>query len=95
MVNQLTKFEWVVLQMIERAADRGQPAPSNLDIEMEIGCNSSSIAPAIVKRLEEKGIIAVKRYQRAREITIIATGKQTARHPQRRTNRPHVPRGAA
>jgi SOS-response transcriptional repressor LexA len=90
----LTNYEATVLRMIVEAAIKGDPCPSNLDIEMELGCNSTSVAPVVVRRLEEKGYIAVTRYQRAREVTILATGQSTARHPQRKTTRDHVPRGS-
>lgn len=93
-MQPLTNYESIVLDMIERAAFRGLPCPSNLDIEMELGCNSTSVAPVVVRRLEEKGYIKVTRYQRAREVTITSTGLSTARHPQRQTTRNHVPRGA-
>jgi len=93
-MSDLTNYEQTVLRMIEEAAEMGFPCPSNLDIEMELGCNSTSVAPVVVRRLEEKGLILVTRYQRAREITVTSTGLSTARHPQRQTTRSHVPRGA-
>jgi len=93
-MQPLTRYETIVLAMIEKAAFRGDPCPSNLDIEMELGCNSTSVAPVVVKRLEEKGYIRVTRYQRAREVTVTSTGLSTARHPQRKTTRSHVPRGS-
>jgi SOS-response transcriptional repressor LexA len=93
-MQPLTRQESIVLAMIERAAFAGQPCPSNLDIEMQLDCNSSSIAPTIIRRLEEKGYIKVTRYQRAREVTLTSTGMSTAPHPQRHSDRPHVPRGA-
>lgn len=92
--DKLNDFETIALAMIEKAATEDKPCPSNLDIEMELGCNSTSVAPTVVKMLEEKGIIKVTRYQRAREVTIVETGKSTAPHPDRKTNRRHVPRGA-
>jgi hypothetical protein len=60
---------------------------------MEIGCNSTSVPPSLVAKLERKGLITVKRYQRFREVTIIATGKTTARSPHQHVDHPHVPRG--
>lgn len=89
----LNEFEETTLRMIEAAARSGNPCPTNLDIEMELGCNSTSVAPMVVKRLEEKGHIVVTRFQRAREVTVVSTGDRTARHPQRKTTRKHVPRG--
>jgi hypothetical protein len=93
-MTPLSVYEKIVLEMIEQAAERSRPCPSNLDIEMEIGANSSSIPPALIRSLEEKGLIHVTRYQRFREVTILATGLKTARCVSQRTSRPHVPRGA-
>ena len=93
MQHALNEFETITLAMIRRAAQAGEPCPTNLDIEIELGCNSTSVAPSVVKRLEDKGIIRVNRYQRAREVEIIETGEKTARHPQRKTSRKHIPRG--
>lgn len=92
---ELTSQEKIVYEMIVKAAQQGRPCPSNLDIEMEVGCNSSSIPPGIVKRLEDKGYIKVIRFQRAREVFINATAQKTARHPDRKTERPHIARGEA
>jgi Mn-dependent DtxR family transcriptional regulator len=90
----LNRFEQIAYRMICEAAENGQPCPANLDIEIALGCNSTSVAPVVVSKLEEKGYITVIRYQRAREVTITATGQSTAPHPQRRTSRKHVPRGS-
>jgi SOS-response transcriptional repressor LexA len=94
LMPELNNFETIAYRMICWAAENDLPCPSNLDIEMELGCNSASVAPVVVKRLEEKGYITVTRYQRAREITVLATGAKTARHPQRKTTLAHVPRGS-
>lgn len=89
----LNEFETTTLQMLVAAAERGDPCPTNLDIEMELGCNSTSVAPTVVKRLEEKGLIRVTRYQRFREVEIVGSGMTTAKQPLRKTTRKHVPRG--
>lgn len=94
MHQPLTIREKVAFEMIEQAALRNRPCPSNLDIEMAIGANSTSTAPAIVQSLEAKGLIRVTRFQRFRQATIVATGHTTAQPPSQRTKRPHVPRGA-
>lgn len=93
-MHVLNRFEKITFGMICEAANAGLPCPSNLDIEMELGCNSTSIPPNVISSLERKGLIVVIRYQRAREIMITETGKATCPHPQRRTNRKHVPRGS-
>lgn len=92
-MTPLNRFEQITLGMIAEAANNNEPCPSNLDIEMKLGCNSTSVAPTVVRMLEEKGYIRVTRYQRAREVEIVSTGMKTARHPDRKTNKPHIPRG--
>lgn len=90
---KLSRSERIAYRMIHEAAEQGKPCPTNLDIEMEIGCASSSSAPNAVKRLEERGLIQVTRYQRYRDVRIFATGKATAPHPDRQTTNRHIPRG--
>jgi hypothetical protein len=65
----------------------------NIDIEIAIGANSSSMGPVTVKRLERKGLIEVSRYYRARIVRIVATGKETAPPPNERTDLPRADRG--
>lgn len=91
----VTPWEAIAYDEISRAAQAGEVCPMNLDLEMMFGCNSASVAPSIVKRLERKGLIKVRRYQRFRRVLIVATGQSTARSPSQHVERPHVPRGAA
>lgn len=88
----VTPWEAVAYDEIVEAAFTGTPCPTGLDIEMLIGCNSSSVAPTVVKRLERKGLIVVRRFQRFREVQIVATGQWTARSPHQHSEQPHVPR---
>lgn len=88
----VTPWEAVAYDEIVNAALAGFPCPLNLDIEMLIGCNSGSVVSTVVKRLERKGLIVVRRYQRFREVQIVATGKWTARSPHQHSEQPHVPR---
>ena len=90
---QLSNWEKTVLAEIEAAARDGEPCPTNLDLEMLIGCNSGSVVPTIVKRLEKRGFIRVKRYQRSRIVEIVESGDCTARRSNQHTNSAHVPRG--
>jgi hypothetical protein len=83
----------VIYDIILHAANEGRVCPNYLDLNEVAGFESSSTSPSIVKRLERKGLITVKRYQRFREVTIIATGKTTARSPHQHVDHPHVPRG--
>lgn len=91
---ELNPQEQIVLNAITKAAQHDRVCPTNLDLEMMIGCNSSSVAPSVVKRLENYGLIYVERHQRFRRVKILATGQWTAKSPSQHTTRPHVPRGA-
>lgn len=93
-MTDLTPWETIVYEALCIAADRHEPCPVNLDLEMLIGANSTSMGPKMVRRLEEKGLIRVVRYQKFREVEIVATGKTTARSVSQHIDRPHVPRGA-
>lgn len=90
----VTPWEAIAYDEIRRAAQAGDACPLNLDLEMMFECNSTSVAPSVVKRLEAKGLIIVRRYQRFREVQIVATGQWTARSPSQHVERAHVPRGA-
>lgn len=90
---QLTPAEAIAYRMIYEAAEAGEPCPMNVDIEIAIGANSSSMGPITVRRLEAKGLITVERYYRARVVTVIATGKTTAPPPRERTDLPRRDRG--
>ncbi len=89
----LTPAEHIVLAELTTAAEQGFVCPLNLDLEMIIGCSSGSTVPKVIARLESKGFIRVRRYQRFREVQITATGQWTARSPSMHVERPHVPRG--
>ena len=67
-----------VFDMLADAADAGAPCPSNIEIEVAIGASSSSMGAKAVDRLEQGGRIHVKRGQRARVVTIVATGRSTS-----------------
>jgi len=86
--------ERIAYHLINQAAENGQPCPVNIDLEVAAGFNSSSMGPKLVRKLESRGLIRVSRFQRFRLVEIIATGKQTARHPSMVTDRPLVRRGA-
>lgn len=91
---EMSKWEMIIYDALANAAEHHEPCPINLDMEMMIGCNSGSTVPKYVRRLEEKGLIVVRRYQRFREVQIVATGKWTKRSEAMHVERPHVPRGA-
>jgi len=91
---ELTAWEMIVYDAIYNAAEAGEVCPNWLDLNELMGAESSSTSPKYVRRLEEKGLIIVNRYQRFREVQIVATGKWTKRSEAMHVVRPHVPRGA-
>lgn len=76
--RQLSWNERTILAALTRAADAGATCPKNEDLDELIHCSSSSAASAIVKRLENWGLIRVERWQKERRVTIVETGKSTA-----------------
>ena len=90
---EMTPNETIIYNELCRAAAAGEPCPLNLDLEMMIGCSSSSGAPTVVKRLEQRGLIEVVRWQRFRRVRICATGQWTMKAPNQQTTSKHVPRG--
>jgi DNA-binding MarR family transcriptional regulator len=77
-LEQLKGWERTAYEVLFDAAERGAPAPTADDLQAACGCNSVSTTVNLVQRLEQRGLIAVERYQRSRRITITATGKATA-----------------
>ena len=92
--EDLAPAERIAYQLIHHAAEHGHPCPVNIDLEVATGFNSTSMGPKLVRKLEGRGLIRVSRYQRFRLVEIVATGKQTARHPSMHGDRPLVRRGA-
>lgn len=78
LLGALNEQERLTLELITEAAHAGRPAPTADDIQEHTGCNSISSTVSLVQRLERRGLIAVERYQRARRMTVLATGKRTA-----------------
>jgi hypothetical protein len=92
--DHLAPAERIAYQLINHAAEHGHPCPVNIDLEVATGFNSTSMGPKLVRKLESRGLIKVSRFQRFRLVEIVATGKQTARHPSMHADRPLVRRGA-
>jgi len=70
-----------VYRAIYIAADRGLPCPRADDLAEIIGGEEGgaiSTTVLIMHRLEHRGLIQTERYQRARVVTIMETGKRTA-----------------
>ncbi|KQM18392.1 hypothetical protein [Novosphingobium sp. Leaf2] len=91
--QEMSPSETIIYDALCEAARDKMPCPSNLDLEMMIGCNSSSVAPTIVARLEARGLIEVLRWQRFRTVKICATGEWTMKASNHQTTSAHVPRG--
>lgn len=92
--QEMSPNETIIYNALVDAAATKMGCPTNLDLEMLIGCDSASTAPGIVKRLEQRGLIEVIRWQRFRIVKICATGDWTMKAPNQQTTSPHVPRGA-
>lgn len=74
----LTPIEQRVLDICESAARDGRELDSIEDMRMTLGALSYSTVPGIMKRLEAKGLITRRIYQKGRVVCIAATGKCTA-----------------
>lgn len=74
----MANTETTVLSALIRAADGGEPCPSNTQlVELTGVCGTCSIHRAILQ-LERKGLIRVERGSRTRVVAILASGKRTA-----------------
>lgn len=74
-----------IYDAIERAANAGEPCPSNGVLAEIAGLSGIGTPSILVKRLEEAGAIEVERGGRSRVVTIGATGRRTAG----RIHKPH------
>lgn len=77
-MSDLTERERIVFDAMNAAAEACLPAPRNDDLMAMLGCSSDSTPPHTVRSLEAKGLIQVERFQRTRQVCIVATGKCTA-----------------
>jgi hypothetical protein len=74
----LSHYEAVVLQTLSDAAETGEACPSNALLANALGRSIAWSAGDVVKRLEARGLITVKRFSNSRQVTIVATGRSTA-----------------
>lgn len=74
----MTPTQSLVLKMLEDAASRGMPCPTNQEIADMLDVNSVSSASHMLKRLEADGKIIIDKFQASRVVKIIATGEVTA-----------------
>ncbi|WP_231957948.1 hypothetical protein [Novosphingobium resinovorum] len=91
--TEMTPNETIIYDELCRVAEAGEACPNYLDLNELIGAESSSTSPSIVKRLEDRGLITVIRFQRFRQVKICATGHWTMKAPNQKTTSAHVPRG--
>ena len=91
--TEMAPNETIIYDALCEAAAAKRPCPTNLDLEMLIGCESSSTAPSIVRRLELRGLIEVRRWQRFRIVKICDNGDWTMKAHNQQTTMDHVPRG--
>lgn len=91
--HALPEAEAIVYAAVFDAAERGLVCPSHEDL-MEL-CDYSSTAstPDLLKRIEGRGLVTVRRFIRTREVRINATGRWTARDPRQKSETPQTPRG--
>jgi len=78
LASPLSPIERTVLGYIERAAAQGVILDENSVIAEDLGVQSTSSVSDVLRRLENKGIISRKLYQRGRQVCITATGECTA-----------------
>jgi len=67
------------MRLISAAADAGRPCPTNAELAECAGSLSTTTGALIVAQLEKLGAIAVERFNSDRRITVLATGRSTAR----------------
>ena len=78
LIETLSPWEARAYAAIEQAANDGVRFPTADDLIEACGCESHASTVNVVRRLEERGLIIVERFQRERVGTIVATGKKTA-----------------
>ena len=76
--DTLSRRERVVYDALVRAADASAACPTNPQLCGVLGDNSTSSPVKVLERLVDRRLIEVRRFQNAREVTILASGKSTA-----------------
>lgn len=71
-------WEHMVMRELERCANAGELCPTVTHFAVLLDCSEGGTVVGIMKRLEARGLIRVQRYQKTRQVTILATGAQTA-----------------
>lgn len=63
--------------MLTKAADMNDECPSNNVLATAVGASTMAVGANVIKRLEKKGLISVRRGSTRRKVTIASTGKST------------------
>lgn len=66
-----------IYEALVRAADAGEACPTNPALAARFGITADA-ASKIVTRLHDRGLIVLTKYAKARDVTIVATGRYTA-----------------
>lgn len=72
-----------VLAAITRAAENGQPCPTNDVLAGLISADSAATSVKVMRRLEKRGLIVVERFGMSRIVTVVESGKRTTGEPKR------------
>lgn len=70
-------WEMMVYRALWKAAQNGEDCPTCDDLVDLIGCSAISVTVEIIHKLEAAGKIQVRRYQRSRQVFVVALGKWT------------------
>lgn len=71
-------WEMMVYRELRRAALAGEPCPTCDALVDLIGANAVATTVNIIRRLETRGLIKVKRYQRTRQVWVAEVDASTA-----------------
>jgi hypothetical protein len=71
-------WEHMVMKELVRCATAGELCPTVTHFAVLLDCSEGGTVVGIMKRLEARGLILVTRYQKTRQVTILATGAKTA-----------------
>jgi len=68
----------ITMKLLAEAVNACAPAPSNAKLAALFGCSSPNAGLRAYRRLEKAGIIRIRSFGPAKQVTIVATGKSTA-----------------
>lgn len=68
----------IIMAELVRCANAGLPCPTNVTLTEMLGVVSPDTIASAFRRLEDRGLISVKRHINSRIVTIVGTGRSTA-----------------